>query len=198
MIRINLLAADAIPQGPPRSGAGRRAALAGGAVITGVVLGLMVRDGLAIRLESNRLDERMRAVDRQLAGLDGVAAERAEVERRRDDLARRVALTEALRAAQGAPARLLEQVGRVLPDDVWLTELRLQGDVASLTGRAAEMTALTEVVAGLESSGHFPPPIEIVDSRRDTGAVHFEIRAVFSLRRPEPPPAIAPDRDGGA
>ena len=70
--------------------------------------------------------------------------------------------------------------------------------MASLTGRAAEMTALTEVVAGLESSGHFPPPIEIVDSRRDTGAVHFEIRAVFSLRRPEPPPAIAPDRDGGA
>ena len=116
MIRINLLAADAIPQGPPRSGAGRRAALAGGAVITGVVLGLMVRDGLAIRLESNRLDERMRAVDRQLAGLDGVAAERAEVERRRDDLARRVALTEALRVAQGAPARLLEQVGRVLPE----------------------------------------------------------------------------------
>ena len=181
MIRINLLAADAIPQGPPPSGVGRRAVLAGGAVITTVVLGLMVRDSLAIRLESNRLDERLRAVDHQLAGFDGVAAEREEVERRRADLARRVALTEALRAAQGAPARLLEQVGRVLPDDVWLTELRLQGDMASLTGRAAEMTALTELVAGLESSGHFPPPIEIVDSRRDTGAVHFEIRTGFSL-----------------
>ncbi len=194
MIRINLLAAEPPPEGPPRSGAGRRAATAGGAVVLGVVLGLMVRDGLAVRRESSRLNERMRAVDRQLAGLEGVATEREEAERRRADLARRVALSEALRAAQGEPARLLEQVGRVLPDDVWLTELRQQGSRVTLMGRAAEMTGLTELVAGLESSGYFPPPIEIVDSRRDAGAVHFEIRARFPL----PPPERQPDRFRGS
>ena len=43
------------------------------------------------------------------------------------------------------------------------------------------MSGLTELVAGLEASGQFLPPIEIVDSRRDGGAVHFEIRARFSL-----------------
>ena len=181
MIRINLLAAEPLPEGPQRSGAGRAAALAGGAVVLAIVLGLMARDGLAIRRESNRLDERMRVVDRRLAGLDGVAAQREEAERRRADLARRVALTEALRAAQGASARLLEQVGRALPDDAWLTELSQQGDRVTLKGRAVEMTVLTELVAGLESSGYFPPPIEIVDSRRDAGTVRFEIRARFSL-----------------
>ena len=181
MIRINLLAAEQPPEGPSRSGAARGAALAGGAVVLGIVLGLMARDGLAIRRESNRLDERMRALDRHLAGLVGVGAQREEAERRRDDLARRVALAETLRAAQGAPARLLEQVGRVVPEDVWLTEMRLEGGLATLTGRAAEMSGLTELVAGLEASGHFLPPIEIVDSRRDGGAVRFEIRARFSL-----------------
>ena len=95
----------------------------------------MARDGLAIRRESNRLDERMRVVDRHLAGLVGVGAQREEAERRRDDLARRVALAETLRAAQGAPARLLEQVGRVVPEDAWLTEMRLEGGLATLTGR---------------------------------------------------------------
>ena len=181
MIRINLLAAEPLPEGPPRSGAARVTAMAGGAVVLGVVLGLMVRDGLATRRESNRLDERMRVVDRQLAGLAGVEAQREEAERRRDDLVRRVALAETLRAAQGAPVRLLEQVGRVVPEDAWLTEMRLGGDLVTLTGRAAEMSGLTELVAGLEASGHFLPPIEIVDSRRDGGAVHFEIRARFSL-----------------
>lgn len=181
MIRINLLAAEPLPEDPSRSGAARGAAMAGGAVVLGVVLGLMVRDGLATRRESHRLDERIRVVDRQLAGLAGVGAQREEAERRRDDLARRVALAETLRAAQGAPARLLDQVGRVVPEDAWLTEMRLGGDMVTLTGRAAEMSGLTGLVAGLEASGHFLPPIEIVDSRRDGGAVHFEIRARFSL-----------------
>ncbi len=181
MIRINLLAAEPLPEGPSRSGAARVAAMAGGAVVLGVVLGLMAWDGLATRRESSRLDERMRVLDRQLAGLAGVGAQREEVERRRDDLARRVALAEALRAAQGAPARLLEQVGRVVPEDAWLTEMRLGGGRVTLTGRAAEMSGLAELVAGLEASGHFLPPVEIVDSRRDGGAVHFEIRARFSL-----------------
>ena len=177
MIRINLLAAEQQPEVPPRSGPGRGAAMAGVAVALGVALGFVARDGLAVRRESNRLDDRTRVVERQLAGLDGVAAEREEAERRRADLARRVALTEGLHAARGEPALLLEQVGRVLPDDAWLTELRQQEGGVTLTGRAAEMTALTELVAGLESSGYFPPPIEIVDSRRDAGMVQFEIRA---------------------
>lgn len=202
MIRINLLAADPRPEDPPRADVGPRTATAVGIVVLAGALGLVLRDGLAVRSESNRVDARMRVLDGQLAGLDGVSTEREAVERRRAGLARRVALTEALRAAQGAPARLLDQVGRLLPEDVWLTELRQQKDQVTLTGRAPGLDGLTELVAGLESSGHFPPPIEIVDSRRGAGsvpaAVHFEIRARF----PPPPPrtaaeAVPADRDAG-
>ena len=180
MIRINLLAVEPLPEGP-RAGASRGAAMATGAVVLAIVLGLAARDGLAIRRESNRLDERMRVVGRQLAGYHDVAAQREEVERRRADLAQRVALAEALRAAQGAPASLLELVGRVLPDDAWLTELRQRGGVVTLTGRGADMSVLAELVAGLESSGYFLPPVESVDGRRDAGTVRFEVRASFSL-----------------
>lgn len=184
MIRINLLPAEARPEAPPRPGGGR-AAMAGGAVLLSVLLGLMLREALAIRHETSRLDERMRVLDGQLAGFEGVSARREEVERQAADLARRVALAEALRAAQGAPARMLDVVSRVLPAGVWLTELRQQGDDVSMTGRAAGMTGVAELVDGLESSGYFPPPIEIVDSRLEaqaaSGTVHFEIRARFSL-----------------
>ena len=203
MIRINLLAAEPRPEDPSRTALGPRTATAVGVVVLAGALGLVLRDGLAVRGETRRLDARTRVLDGQLAGLDGVPAQREEVERRRADLARRVALNEALRAAQGAPARLLDQVGRLLPDDVWLTELRQRRDQVTLTGRAMGMTGLTELVAGLESSGFFPPPIEIVDSRREAGEapsapVHFEIRARF----PPPPSApaggaVPPGRDEG-
>ncbi len=184
MIRINLLAAEPASEAPPPSAAGRRAATAGGLVVLAIALGLIARDGLAIRGESNRLDARLRVLDRDLAALADVAAQREAMERRRVDLAWRVARTQALRAAQGAPARVLEQVGRVLPDDAWLTELRQQGGRVTLAGRTPEMTGLTELVAGLESSGYFPPPIEIVESRREGGAVHFEIRARYGSSSP--------------
>ena len=182
MIRINLLAAEPRPEVPPRTAAGRRTAAAVAVILLAGALGLVLREGLAVRRESHRLDERMRFVDRELAGLDGVSARRGEVERRRADLTRRVALTEALEAARGSPARLLSQVGRLLPDDVWLTELRQRQDRITMTGRAMGMTGLTGFVAGLETSGYFPPPVEIVDTRREAGAaaVHFEIRARFS------------------
>ena len=182
MIRINLLAAPP-PDCPPRAGAGRVVTTVGAVFVAGA-LGLALRDGLAMRSESTRLDGRLQVVDRQLAGLDGVAAQREEVERRGAELARRVALAEALRAAQGAPVRLMEQVGRVLPHDAWLTELRQQGDEVALTGRAAAMAGLTALVAGMESSGHFLQPIDIVDSRQEAGAVHFEIRARLSTVSP--------------
>ena len=184
MIRINLASVESRPEVPPRAGADGRVALACGGIVAGV-LGFVLWETLALRSASNRLDERMRALDRQLAGFTGVSAQRDEVERQRADLARRLALTEALRTAQGAPVRMLDQVSRVLSEDVWLTELRQEGDDVTLTGRAAGMTALSDLVAGLESSGHFPPPIEIVDSRLETRTsvevVHFELRARFSL-----------------
>ncbi len=185
MIRINLLAPERRPAAPTRTPVGHRAGLAGCAVVLAAALGLMLRAGLAMGDEADRLDERMRVLDGQLAVLDGVTERRGQVEGQADDLARRVARVEALRAAQGAPARMLDAVSRVLPADVWLTELRQQGDDVSLAGRAAGMTGVAELVDGLESSGYFPPPIEIVDSRLEgqaaIGAVHFEIRARFLL-----------------
>lgn len=188
MIRINLLAAELRPEAPPRAGSGHRAAMAGGAVVAAALMGLMLRAGFAIGSEADRLDRQMRVLDRELAGFEGVAARRDEVERQAADLAGRVARVEALRAAQGAPARMLDAVTGIVPDQVWLSELRHEGDDVSMTGRAAGMTGVSEMVAGLESSGYFLSPIEIVDSRLEadsgSGAVHFEIRARFSLPSP--------------
>ena len=186
MIRINLLAVELRPVTPSRVGAGLGEPLACGGIIA-AVLGLVLWQSLSIRTASNRLDDRMKTLDRGLAGFAGVPARRDEVERRSADLARRVALTETRRAAQGAPVRMLDQVSRVLPDGVWLTELRRQGDDVTIEGRATgrddRRVRYGRRIGG--RSGYFAPPIEIVDSRPEAeasaGAVRFELRARLSL-----------------
>ena len=183
MIRINLLEVESRPGPPPRVRRGMRAALA--VVGFAAVAGLVLWPALSVRSQSIRLDERLRAVERELAGLAGVPSLRDEAERRSGDLARRVALTDALRAAQGAPVRMLDAVGRVLPAGLWLTELRQQGDTITMAGRATGMHGVSDLVAGLESSGRFLSPIEIVESRLETHAgaeaVRFELRMRFPL-----------------
>ena len=182
MIRVNLLETESRPEAPPRVGRGMRAALAAGLAVA--VAGAVLWPVLSVRAESARLEQRSRAVERELAGLAGASPQRDEAERRVAELAQRVALAEALEAARGASARTLEQLGRVLSEGVRLTELRQQGRDVVIEGRAAGMTGVSDLVAGLEASGYFLPPVEIVESRLEAQAgaeaVHFQLRMSFS------------------
>ena len=183
MIRINLLEVEPRPGTPPRVCRTMRTALAA-AGFAAAAAGLALWPALSVRGESMRLDERMRAVDRELAGFADVRARRDAAERRSAALARRVALAEALHAARGAPAGVLDGVSRVLPDGVWLTELRQQESGVAIEGRAARMADVSDLVDGLESSGRFVPPVEIVESRLEAhasgGVVGFELRVGLS------------------
>ena len=183
MIRINLLEAEPRPGTASRGGWRMRTALAG-VGIAAAAAGLVLWPALSVRGESMRLDERLRAADRELAGFAGVRARRDAAERQSAALARRVALAEALQAARGASVRTLDGVSRVLPGGVWLTELRQQGRDVAIEGRAAGMAGVSDLVDGLESSGHFVPPVEIVESRLEAHAsgdvVRFELRVALS------------------
>lgn len=182
MIRINLLEVESRLPAPPRVGRPTRAVLAGALAVA--IAGVALRPVLSVRSESARLAQRLRTVDRELAALADVRSRREEAERRVADLSGRVALVEGLHAERGSPARLLDELGRALPEDVRLTELRQHGGDVALTGRAAGMTAVSDLAARLESSGYFRPPVEIAESRREANAgaesVRFELRLRFS------------------
>ena len=183
MIRINLLEVESRPQAPPRVDRRMRAALTGAVAVAAA--GLVLWPVRSVRSESGRLEQRLRAADRELAASADVPGQQEAAARRIADLSRRVALTAALQAARGAPARLLDELGRVLPDDVRLIEFRQQGDDVVIVGRAVGMPGVSDMVTGLESSGYFLPPVDIVESRREVQAeaagVRFELRVRFRL-----------------
>ena len=186
MIRINLMAVER-DRTQRRIGIelGQQVTLVCGASFVAVVA-VMGWQAFSVRGETARLGDQLRSVEQELATMSDVVGRRNEFESRSAELARRVALIEELRAGQGGPVHMLDQVSRGLPDGVWLTELRQEGADITMQGRATSLTALSDLVVALEASGYFVLPVEIVDSQLEAQAagevVRFELRAEFMLR----------------
>ena len=184
MIRINLMAVER-GRTTPKFGAeiANKVTLGSGAILVSV-LALVVWQLLAVRGETARLDEDIRVVNEELASRADVVERRNQFEAQTVELARRVALIERLRGGQGGPVRLLDQVSRGLPEGVWLTELRQDGNEITIQGQATSLTLLSDFVVALESSGFFALPVELIDGQVETqdagDVVRFELRAVFT------------------
>lgn len=188
MIRINLMKVER-GRAKPRIGieSGQKITLACGAIFI-AVLGLVGWQAFTLREETAQIDAQLSSVDQELASMADVVNQRNEFEAQSAELARRVTLIEELREGQGGPVRMLDQVSRALPEGVWFTELRQDGLEITVQGRATGLTGLSDLVVGLETSGYFAMPVEIVDSQLEAQTigevVRFELKATFS-----PPPS---------
>ncbi|MCY4075055.1 MAG: PilN domain-containing protein [Acidobacteria bacterium] len=188
MIRINLLAIES-HRTAGRGRMRRRVFAACGAmvILTGSVVGTRV---CTVRREGDRLASAMASAEREVEGLAPVLERVRDREAERSRLADRVAWLDARRRQQEAPVRLLDEVGRSLPDGAWLTELRQEAGTLVLRGRAASLTSVSDFVAGLERAASFSSPVEVVDSQVDDRGnvgdpIRFELHA--ALRGPPGP-----------
>ncbi|MDA1093845.1 MAG: PilN domain-containing protein [Acidobacteria bacterium] len=185
MIRINLMAVE---RDRPKRRVGidlsQQVTVACGLIFVAAI-GLVGWQVMTLRGDAANLEAQMLVVDQELATMANVVDQRNEFEARGAELSRRVALVESLRGGQGGLVRMLDQVSRSLPEGVWLNELRQEGDVVTIQGRATGLTGLSDFVLALESSGFFVLPVDIVDSQLESQetaeVVRFELRAEFRL-----------------
>jgi type IV pilus assembly protein PilN len=155
----------------------------------------------SLRQQSLTLDREIARAEADTRKLRSVLAQVQKFETRKAQLQQRVTLIEQLRKGQSAPARVLDQISRSVPDRLWLADLKQAGDDFTLDGFATSMTALSDFVAGIESTKWFRKPVEIIDSQvtsdQKTGdLVKFVVKAsYFDPNAPPPPP---PPAKGGA
>jgi Tfp pilus assembly protein PilN len=179
MIRVNLLTAGL----PARRGLTRlpaRTTFAGVLMVLITVTGVglwccqLGRDAAALEVEIARQERDLTRLKETSRLIDRVIARRAE-------LSERLALIERLRFAQQRPVNLLVTVSRSMTDGLWLMELNQRGPVIQLDGRARSLTAVTDFVARLQSSGLFDRPVEIVFTSMelvdDAPVVRFAVKA---------------------
>jgi type IV pilus assembly protein PilN len=180
VIRINLLIV--VPRAvvrrvwvPPE----QRAAMAG--------LGLLLVTALALggwwwalRREVTAVDRALAAAQADLTRLSATAKLVEGATARKAVLLERTNLIDRLRRGEREPVELLEVVSRSLPDGLWLIDLKQEDDTVQLEGRATSLTAVTDFVGRLQTSGRFQRPMDIVtavtETYQDTPVVRFVIK----------------------
>lgn len=180
MIRVNLL--GSVPLAPRRIWlpADQNAAAAGLAMlmVTAAIVGgwwwqteraqrAVNADIVSAQADLTRLKTVATLVDRSVA--------------RKLELTERLGLIDRLHRTQRAPVELLETISRGVPDGLWLLELKQVGTALQIEGRAISLTALTDFVERLQTSGKFARPIDIVTTNmelvQDVSVVRFALKA---------------------
>jgi general secretion pathway protein L len=166
---------------PPRSGLARH--VTGPRVLMALVLLLASLTGvLSLSRYEAALDE-IRAETAKLRARAGAVREAME---RSGAAVADLARLQRMRLSQVPTVEVLEELSRLLPDSVWLTDLRIEGDVVDVTGLAKSGAALPPlfVGSGLFADAVLTAPVTL-DQRED--------KERFSLRiRIKPPAASQP------
>lgn len=180
MIRINLL--GSVPRAPRRAWlpADQKSAAVGLVLLLGTALGVggwwwqTARDQAVV-------DTQIVAAQADLARLKSVAALVDRAVARKLELTERLGLIDRLHRTQRDPVDLLQTISRSLPDGLWLLELKQVGPAVQIEGRAMSLTALTDFVERLQTSGRFARPVDIVTTNmetvQDASVVRFALRA---------------------
>jgi type IV pilus assembly protein PilN len=185
MIRINLLASER--SRTKKTGAGITAAQRVTIVASAILLVTVLALGWwfwALRQQSLAVEREIVRLELEAANLRSVLTQVQTFEARKTQLQQRVTLIEQLRKGQAAPARILDQISRSLPDRLWLADMAQLGNDFTLNGFATSMTALSDFVGALEDTRWFRKPVEIIDSQVTSDAktgdlIRFAIKATY-------------------
>lgn len=209
MIRINLLAGErraekaAVRTFEP----GQKIALLGTVLLLVTALGLGWRYWMLGQTEAS-LTRQIESAKSEEQRLTAILKQVQDFERRRTLLEQRIALIDELRRGQTAPVHIIDQISRALPEMMWLTSVKQVGYDVTIEGQCLTLTSLSDFVGNLTTSRYFRRPVEIIDSKVESGGgegapdvIRFTVKATFQMSGIEPPatqaPAPAAVRKGG-
>ena len=191
MIRINLIAGDRDRARRRAFGVGfgvaatqQKTTLVCGAILLVTALGV----GLwywSLAAHSRQIEADIVTSQKETARLRELIQQVQAYDARRAQLQLRVTLIEDLRKGREGPVHMLDEISRSVPNLLWLTEVKQEGDELTITGRCTSLTALSDFADNLKASGYFKP-VEILESQAEAAQAgggptpnKFSIKATF-------------------
>jgi type IV pilus assembly protein PilN len=162
MIRINLLESERAASSKPKGAAPGAAPGASGPGIgpyIPLIAGLLISlagAGYVFMDVSAKIDDttaKIAAAKAEVAKLEKEKAKKEELERKRKSFEDQVNLIERLKAEQGGPVRMLDEISKALPDFVWLTNIQQTGPTLKISGEASNNNAVADFLSNLQRSG---------------------------------------------
>jgi len=161
MIRINLLESERAATSKPKGGVAGPGG--GGLSSAGPYVPLVGAVGLALlgsgyffwSVSSSITDTNARIVvaKAEVAKLQVEKAKKEELEKKRKSFLDQVNLIERLKAEQGGPVRMLDEISKALPDFVWLTTLTQTGAIVKIAGEASNNNSVADFLNNLQRAG---------------------------------------------
>ena len=125
------------------TGGPQRAGLAGHLTLPRTLAALaLVLAGLAFFLAQSRYDSALAEIRAQTARMRAEAAAVRGVQERSDAAVADLARLQRMKLDDVPAVEVLEELSKVLPDSVWLTDLRMEGDTLDIAGLAKSGAAL--------------------------------------------------------
>jgi type IV pilus assembly protein PilN len=182
MIRINLLAAERPTQK-------KKAAAGGGApgsLQAYLLLGLFAGGALALCVgallwktaQIRDLDTKIKEQEATKQRLQAIKKQVDELQAKEDTLKLKVKLIEDLKAAQGGPVHMLDEISKALPDFVWLASMDQAGDKVKFAGQSNSLASIAEFMSRLQETKWFTT-VDLVNSTEDKNLVTFTLQATF-------------------
>ncbi len=180
MIRINLLGAAALAPRRAWLPANQKSAAAGLVILLATAAGVGGWWWQTLRAE-RLVDAEIGRAQVELARLQTVATLVDRAVSRKLELTERLGLIDRLHRTERDPVELLRTISQSVPDGLWLLELKQTGPSVQIEGRATSLTALTDFVERLQTSGRFLRPVDIVTTNmelvQDVSVVRFALKA---------------------
>lgn len=111
------------------------------------------------------LSSELARIEAQRATLRPYTAEVREMELKKRELIEKTALLATLRDKRRGPVRVLDDLNRAVPEQLWLTEIREAAGVMRISGVALDNPTIAACMKSLESSAYFSQ-VDLVSSRQ--------------------------------
>ncbi|MCK4761574.1 MAG: PilN domain-containing protein [Candidatus Aminicenantes bacterium] len=127
-------------------------AAVGALVLTAVVIGYLY---ISQKSAFDRARDTVREKQARKADLVKVLKTVEQLEATKAKLDRKVKIIQQLKGRQQSAVRMMDEVSKALPDNVWLTKLTLKGTVVNLEGRASTNDLVADFIHNLIASNFF-------------------------------------------
>ncbi len=163
MIKINLL---------PREERVRRAPVKTTVILAAIGVGLvflaMAYGWYWLNGEVGRLQAAILQTQAELKRFEELAKQVDRYREEKKRLEEKIRVIEALVAAQGGPVRLLDEVSKALPNEVWLTALNRTGKRLEISGIAFSNFNIAALMTNLGKASTLVSNVDLVISEKTT------------------------------
>ena len=145
-----------------------------GAAVAGVFLWWFAVDSTL-----KQLDKKIVVAEAEKSRLEYVIKRNDELQRKKEDLNRKIGIIAELKRKQALPVQLLDLISRNLADFTWFEELTYTGELVTLRGKAQTPIALGNFLRMLEDSTYFDEVALQRQTNEPTGLTAFELTMTF-------------------